>query len=157
MSSSATNRSKLDMNSCLELLTNSSIIHKQGIIGILRPRRVQLVYDVILRHDRFSAILVYDKNLQNVSPITDFVQSSRNLAEWMFGLNPTKPIQQIPLTSTLLKTFAGSSSKRSMREAVHKNSRSGRLFWHPSRKSPSTHKFNGCKNCKGDIKERVLC
>ena len=30
-------------------------------------------YVVVLHHDGFSAILVYVKNLQNASPITDFV------------------------------------------------------------------------------------
>ena len=41
-------------------------------------------YPVILRHDGFSAILFYVKNLQNATPITDFVQSSRILAHMIF-------------------------------------------------------------------------
>ena len=35
-------------------------------------------YVAIFRHDAFSAILVYVKNLQNTSPITNFVQSSQH-------------------------------------------------------------------------------
>ena len=38
------------------------------------------LYVVDLRHAGFSTILVYVKNLQNASPVTDFFQSSRNLA-----------------------------------------------------------------------------
>ena len=52
-------------------------------------------YDVILHHDRFSAIVVYVKNIQNTSSSTDFVQSSRNLAQLMFRPSPTKVIEQI--------------------------------------------------------------
>ena len=47
-------------------------IHKKGIIGIQA---------VVLRHDGFSAILVYVKNLQNDSPITNVVQSSQIAAD----------------------------------------------------------------------------
>ena len=42
-------------------------------------------YDVVLCHDRFSAILVYVKNLQNATSITNCVQSSRNLAHMIFS------------------------------------------------------------------------
>ena len=52
-------------------------------------------YDVILRHDGFSAILVYVKNLQNVSHITHFVQSSPHLAHMLIRPCLTKSIQQI--------------------------------------------------------------
>ena len=52
-------------------------------------------YDVILRHDKLSAILVYVKNLQNVSHITHFVQSSPNLAHMLLRPCLTKAIQQI--------------------------------------------------------------
>ena len=39
-SSSATNRSKLDMHQCYWLLTRSSVFHKQCITGTLGPSRV---------------------------------------------------------------------------------------------------------------------
>ena len=41
-------------------------------------------YVVVLHHDGFSAILVYVKNLENASPITNLVHSSRNLAHMIF-------------------------------------------------------------------------
>jgi hypothetical protein len=37
-----------------------------------------------LRHDGFSAILVYVQNLQNATPITHFVPSFRFVAHMIF-------------------------------------------------------------------------
>ena len=85
MSSSATNRSKLDMHSCLQLLTHSSNIHKVSLESLGKA--------VVLRHDGFSAILVYVKNIQNATPITNCVQSSRNLAQMMVRPGATKKIE----------------------------------------------------------------
>ena len=50
---------------------------------------------VILCCDRFSAILVYVKNLQKAFPITNIVQSFRHLAPMIFRPSLTKNIEQI--------------------------------------------------------------
>ena len=60
------------------------IFTNKGSLEALVQAEFKAPYDVILRYDGFSAILVYVKNLQNATSITNFVQSSRNLAHMIF-------------------------------------------------------------------------
>ena len=52
-------------------------------------------YDVVFRREGFSAVLVYVKNLQNATPITNVVQSSQHFAQMIFRPCLTKNIKQI--------------------------------------------------------------
>ena len=60
------------------------IFPNQISLDSLNQAKFNAPYDVVLRHDRFSAILVYVKNLKNATSITKLVQSSRNLAHMIF-------------------------------------------------------------------------
>ena len=71
------------------ILTNKVSLESLGQAEFNAP------YDVILRQDRFSAILVYVQNLQKASHPTNFDQSSRNLADMFIRQCLTKVIGQI--------------------------------------------------------------
>jgi hypothetical protein len=106
-SSSATNRSKLDMHQCYWLLTRSSVFHKQCITGTLGPSRVLRILlclfppyfhliKIFLKASRHKLCLIFSKlgtdDLQTMTHkcIQHLLQNQRCLAvtgnqTWRWG------------------------------------------------------------------------